>query len=93
LLLISALCVAADAVWSSLLGQPAALVNVFSSGSFSQHLLTSLWIISIVVRMACFARLAQLGLCLATNPFPKQIRPAAADSAKLRTTIEMSNAG
>jgi hypothetical protein len=71
LLLISALCVAADAVWSSLLGQPAALVNVFSSGSFGQHLLTIFWIISIVVRLACFARLGHLGLCLATNSVPK----------------------
>jgi len=74
LLLISGFCVAGDAVWASL-GQPDALINAFSSDSSSKQLLTSFLIVSIVIRMACFARLAQLGLRVATaNPLHTQIR-------------------
>jgi len=65
-LLISAFCIAGDAIWAAL-GQPAVLLSVFLSGSFGEQLLTSLLIVSILVRMACFARLALLGLRVATT--------------------------
>jgi hypothetical protein len=60
-LLISALCVSGDALWASL-GQPATLVDPLFSGSMSQRLICGLLILSIVVRILCFAKLAQLGL-------------------------------
>jgi len=66
LLLISGFCIVSDAIWASL-GQPTALIDAFSSGSFSGRLLTSFWVISILVRIACFAKLAQLGFRVATT--------------------------
>ena len=82
LLVISGFCIAGDAIWSSM-GQPDVLIDVFSSGSFSERLQTSLWIFSILVRMACFARLAQLGLRVATmNPFLSHTKLGVASSPK-----------
>jgi hypothetical protein len=66
LLLISGMCVAGDAIWASL-GQPDALIKVYSSGSFKQQLLTSLLVATILVRIACFAKLAALGFRAATT--------------------------
>ena len=73
-LLISGVCIAGDAIWASL-GQPEALVKVLSSESWSNRLLTSLLTVTIVVRLACFARLARLGLRVATtSPLDTQSR-------------------
>jgi hypothetical protein len=64
LLLISGFSVAGDAVWTSL-GQPLVLLDVLWSGSFSERLLTSFWIGSILVRIASFAMLARWALRVA----------------------------
>jgi hypothetical protein len=82
LLLISGFCVAGDAIWASL-GQPDALIKVFSSGSFSEQFLTSFLILTILVRMACFVRLAQLGFRVATTN-PRQIIASASESPRLK---------
>lgn len=66
LLLISGFCVAGDAIWASL-GQPTELIDAFSSASFRERLLTSFLVISILVRITCFAKLAQLGFRVATT--------------------------
>jgi hypothetical protein len=66
LLLISSFCIIGDAIWISL-GQPFALIDVFLSGSFNEWLLAGFLIVSILVRIACFAILAQLGLRIATT--------------------------
>jgi len=71
-LLISGVGVAGDAIWVSL-GQPAALINVLSSTSFSDRFLTSSLVVTIIVRIICFARLAYLGFSVATtNPLHSQ---------------------
>lgn len=72
LFLISGLCVAGDAIWA-FLGQPDTLIEGFSSGVFRNQFLTSLLSLSILIRLACFVVLAQIGLRLATTlPFNGQ---------------------
>jgi hypothetical protein len=66
LILLSGIGIAGDASWVSL-GQPGALINVFSSASSSERLLANFLAVTIAVRIACFARLAQLGVCIATT--------------------------
>jgi hypothetical protein len=84
LLLISGFCITGDAIWASF-GQPNALVNAFSSGSSNERLLTSLWILSILVRMACFAKLGVMGLWVArTHPLNRQTIASSLESANLR---------
>jgi hypothetical protein len=80
LLLISGFSVA-----SASLGQPRTLIDAFSSASFSERLLTSFLIVSILVRIGCFARLAQLGFRVATTkPRHTQIIVSASESSRLR---------
>jgi hypothetical protein len=64
LLLISGLCVAGDAMWSSL-DRPDLLISVFSSSSLGQRSLGAIWTASLVIRIACFAMLAQFGMLAA----------------------------
>jgi len=89
-LLISGFSAAGDAIWVSF-GQPNELINVFSSASSGERLLTGLWIISIIVRMVCFARLGLLGLRVATtSPLHSQIIAPASESPDLRNDNMMS---
>ncbi len=66
LLLISGLCVAGDVIWMAL-GQPLVLIDTFSSVSSVERLLAGFLTASVLVRMACLAMLAQLGLHIATS--------------------------
>ena len=66
LLLISGFCVAGDAMWTAL-GQPNVLVDAFATDSLREQWFVGFWIVSMLVRMACFAVLAQLGLRAATT--------------------------
>jgi hypothetical protein len=64
-LLISASCITGDVIWASF-GQPDDLSNSFSS-SFTRNALVSFWILTILVRIAGFAKLAQLGFRVALD--------------------------
>jgi len=64
LLLVSGLCVAGDAMWTSL-DQPDLLIAVFSSRSLSQQSLAAIWTASLVTRITCLAMLAQFGMLAA----------------------------
>jgi hypothetical protein len=64
LLLVSSLCVAGDAVWSSL-DLPDLLIAVFSSSSLGQRSLAAIWTASIGTRIACLAMLARFGMLAA----------------------------
>jgi hypothetical protein len=64
LVLISGLCVSADVIWTSL-GQPGVLRDVVWSDSLTQQLLACLLTASIIVRLVCFAILAQFSLHVA----------------------------
>jgi hypothetical protein len=76
LLLISGLCVSADVIWTSL-GQPGVLRDAVLSDSLSEQLLACLLTASIIVRLICFAILAQLSLHLATTSLCSgQAKPA-----------------
>jgi hypothetical protein len=66
LLLISGLCVSADVIWTSL-GQPGVLRDAVLSHSLKEQLLAWLLAASIIVRLICFAILAQLSLHVATT--------------------------
>jgi hypothetical protein len=63
LLAISSFSLTGDALWTSF-GQPASLGDAISSGPV---LLTSLWMLTIIIRMVCFVNLARLGLLVAMN--------------------------
>jgi hypothetical protein len=65
LLLISGFCMSGDAIWAWL-GQRDALISSFST-SYTRNALASFWIFAMLVRIVCFAKLAQLGLRLATK--------------------------
>src|SRR5262249_8670614 len=64
-LLLSGFCMSGDAIWA-FLGQPDSLINSFSS-SFTRNALVSFWILAILVRIGCLAKLAQLGFRVAIN--------------------------
>jgi hypothetical protein len=64
LLLVSALSVAGDAMWSSL-HQPDLLISVFSSSSAGDRFLAVILTASLVARIGCLAMLAQFGLLTA----------------------------
>jgi hypothetical protein len=66
LLLISGLCVSADVIWTQL-GQPGVLRDVVLSDSLREQSLACLLTASIIVRLICFAILAQLSLHVATT--------------------------
>jgi hypothetical protein len=66
LLLISGFSVAGDAMWASL-GQPRVLLDAVLSESVRERWLAYLLTASILVRLACFAMLARLGLHAATT--------------------------
>jgi hypothetical protein len=60
-LLIAGFCIAGDTLWSAL-GMPTALSDAFESGPLKKELLQSVLMLTIIVRVVCFARLAKLGL-------------------------------
>jgi hypothetical protein len=66
LLLISSLSIAGDAIWTAL-GQPVALADALATDSLPTQLLAGLWTATMLVRIACFAVLAHLGLRVATT--------------------------
>ena len=61
LLMVSGLCVAGDAIWSSL-DKPELLTTVFSSSSLGQRSLAAIWTASLVARVTCLAMLARFGM-------------------------------
>jgi hypothetical protein len=66
LLLISGFSVAGDVMWSSL-GKPGVLLHAVQSDSFAERFLAYCLTASTLVRLACFAMLARLGLNAATT--------------------------
>jgi hypothetical protein len=66
LLLISGLSIVGDAMWSRL-GQPLVLLDAFRRSAEWDRLVALFLTVSIVIRVACFAILAQLGLRVATT--------------------------
>ena len=84
-LLISALCISGDSIWASL-GQPDNLRSTFSS-SFTQNVLVSFWILTILVRIAGFAKLAQLGLRVAIQSPGRAREFKSRETATIRENI------
>jgi|GEM_PF-5618341 len=81
-LLISALCVFGDAMWTAF-GQPLVLHEAFASVSLTQRVLAGFWTSSILVRVICFAILAYAGLRLATSSrSPRHTLLVAAEPSK-----------
>ena len=72
LLTISAFCVAGDAIWSTL-GQPEELARTIVSDSGGHRFLMGLSILSVVVRIVCFAMLARWAFMKWTRPCAERL--------------------
>jgi hypothetical protein len=85
LLLISYLGFVGDGVWTAL-GQPTVIRDLSWAGSSAQRVLMGFWIVGILIRIGCFARLAQLGLRVAiTKPVQTPTALFPFHSAGIRT--------